>query len=72
MTKKLEELFELPQEDKEPNDNPRQIIVGTPGRLSDISNTNPELFADIKLIILDEAEELFDNFKEEINSILIK
>ena len=58
--------------DKEPNNNPRQIIVGTPGRISDISNTNQELFSDIKLIILDEIEELVNNHDEEIKNILTK
>jgi superfamily II DNA/RNA helicase len=61
--------------DKEPNTNPRQIIVGTPGRISDlsnISNTNKELFSDIKLIILDETDKLVDIHKDEISNILTK
>ena len=64
--------------DKEPNTNPRQIIVGTPGRISDlsnisnISNTNQELFSDIKLIILDETDKLVDHHEEEIKNILTK
>lgn len=58
--------------DKEPDTNPRQIIVGTPGRISDLSNTNQELFSDIKLIILDEIDKLVYNHEEEIKNILTK
>ena len=48
-----------------------QIIVATPGRLKDLLTYNPELFDHIKLLIVDECDELLHGtFKEEIKTII--
>jgi len=59
------------QGEKDPN--PAQIVVATPGRLKDIINEFPHLFDAIKLIIIDECDEmLLGNFSEDIQFILSK
>ena len=48
-----------------------QIIVATPGRLKDLLTYNPELFDHIKLLIVDECDELLHGtFKEELKTII--
>ena len=48
-----------------------QIIVATPGRLKDLIAYNPELFDHIKLLIVDECDELLHGtFKEELRTII--
>ncbi len=52
-------------------ENAAQIIIATPGRLIHILNSFPGLFEHIKLLILDECDELLSgSFKEEIKKIL--
>jgi len=52
-------------------ENAAQIIIATPGRLIHILNSFPELFEHIKLLIIDECDELLSgSFKEEIKKIL--
>lgn len=59
------------QGEKDPN--PAQIVVATPGRLKDIINDFPNLFDAVKLIIIDECDEmLLGNFSEDIQFILRK
>lgn len=49
-----------------------QIIIATPGRLIDLLDEFPELFTNIKLIIVDECDELLSGtFRDTIKSILI-
>lgn len=48
-----------------------QFIVATPGRLKDLLSHNPELFDNIKLLIIDECDELLrGTFKEELKTII--
>jgi translation initiation factor 4A len=48
-----------------------QIIIATPGRLIHILKEYPHLFEQIKLLIIDECDELLSgSFKEEIKKIL--
>jgi translation initiation factor 4A len=48
-----------------------QMIVATPGRLKDLLAYNPELFDHIKLLIVDECDELLHGtFKEELKTII--
>jgi superfamily II DNA/RNA helicase len=48
-----------------------QIIIATPGRLKDLLAYNPELFDHIKLLIVDECDELLHGtFKEELKNII--
>ena len=48
-----------------------QIIVATPGRLKDLLAYNPELFDHIKLLVVDECDELLHGtFKEELKTII--
>ncbi len=59
------------QEKRDPR--PAQIVVATPGRLKDIINEFPNLFDAVKLIIIDECDEmLLGNFSEDIQTILGK
>ena len=53
--------------------NPPHIIVGTPGRITEMLYKKAISVASIKLVILDEADELFSfGFKEQILDILNK
>ncbi len=53
------------------NDKVAQIVVATPGRLIHIMKEYPHLFEHIKLLIVDECDELLTgSFKEEIKKIL--
>jgi superfamily II DNA/RNA helicase len=48
-----------------------QLIIATPGRLKDLLANNSELFDNIKLLIIDECDELLNGtFKEELKSII--
>ncbi|MBD3919546.1 DEAD/DEAH box helicase [Paenibacillus sp. PR3] len=48
-----------------------QIIIGTPGRLLDHINRKTIKLADVKTVVLDEADEMLDmGFMEDITSIL--
>jgi superfamily II DNA/RNA helicase len=48
-----------------------QFIVATPGRLKDLISFNSELFDNIKLLIIDECDELLQGtFKEELKNII--
>ena len=48
-----------------------QVIVATPGRLKDLLAYNPELFDHIKLLIVDECDELLHGtFKDELKTII--
>lgn len=48
-----------------------QLIVATPGRLKDLLAYNPELFDNIKLLIIDECDELLrGTFKDELKTII--
>ena len=50
--------------------NTPHIIVGCPGRIHDMMRRNKYLFNKIKLVVLDEADELFSSgFKEQIYNI---
>lgn len=53
------------------DDKSAQIIIATPGRLFHIMNEYPHLFEHIKLLVVDECDELLSgSFKEEIKKIL--
>lgn len=53
--------------------NPPHIIIGTPGRINEMLYKKAISIANIKLVILDEADELFSfGFKEQILEILTK
>ena len=53
------------------DDKAAQIIIATPGRLIHILKEYPHLFEQIKLLIIDECDELLSgSFKEEIKKIL--
>jgi len=53
------------------DDKAAQIIVATPGRLIHIMKEHPQLFEHIKLLVVDECDELLTgSFKEEIKKIL--
>jgi translation initiation factor 4A len=53
------------------DDDVSQIIIATPGRLFDLINEFPELFEHIKLMIVDECDELLSgNFKDELKKII--
>jgi translation initiation factor 4A len=53
------------------NNEVSQIIIATPGRLKDLLVSNPELFEQIKLLIIDECDELLKGtFKEELKIII--
>jgi superfamily II DNA/RNA helicase len=53
------------------DENISQIIIATPGRLIDIIQEFPHLFDSIKLLIIDECDELLSgNFKEELKKII--
>ena len=48
-----------------------QLIIATPGRLKDLIASNPELFDNIKLLIVDECDELLHGtFKDELKTII--
>jgi ATP-dependent RNA helicase DeaD len=50
-----------------------QIIVATPGRMIDVIDRGEVRFGDIKIVVLDEADEMLNmGFKESINQILSK
>jgi superfamily II DNA/RNA helicase len=51
--------------------NVAQVVVATPGRLKDLLAYNPELFDHIKLLIVDECDELLHGtFKDELKTII--
>ena len=53
--------------------NPPHVIIGTPGRITEMLYKKTINITDIKLVILDEADELFSfGFKEQIVDILNK
>jgi superfamily II DNA/RNA helicase len=53
------------------DDKVAQIIIATPGRLIHIMKDHPQLFEHIKLLVVDECDELLSgSFKEEIKKIL--
>ncbi len=58
------------QGNKDPN--PAQVVIATPGRLKDIMTDYGNLFDAIKLIIIDECDEILLNFQEDIQFILTK
>ncbi len=58
------------QGNKDPN--PAQVVIATPGRLKDIMNDHGHLFDAVKLIIIDECDEILLNFQEDIQFILKK
>ncbi len=58
------------QGNKDPN--PAQVVIATPGRLKDIMTDHGNLFDAIKLIIIDECDEILLNFQEDIQFILTK
>ena len=48
-----------------------QIIIATPGRLIDLISEFPQLFENIKLLVIDECDELLSkSFKDEIKKII--
>ncbi len=48
-----------------------QIVVGTPGRLKDLTSEFPHLFDHVKLLVIDECDELLTGtFKEDIKKII--
>ena len=50
-----------------------QIIIGTPGRVMDHIRRRTLKFANLRMIILDEADEMLNmGFREDINTILTK
>ena len=50
--------------------NPNQILSGCPGRVHDVFRRNPSIVSDIRMIILDEADEILSSgFEEQIHSI---
>ena len=50
-----------------------QIIVATPGRLLDLINRKTISLKEIKIVVLDEADEMLNmGFKEDLDKILIK
>ena len=50
-----------------------QVIIGTPGRLSDLMNKNIINMSDLKLIIIDEADDILSNsFVKQIKRIFQK
>jgi len=50
---------------------PTQIVVATPGRLLDLIKRKAIRLADVKYVVLDEADEMLNmGFKEDIDSIL--
>lgn len=50
-----------------------QVVVATPGRLIDMMNRSPEVFANIKTLIMDECDELLSqSFAEPIKELLTK
>jgi superfamily II DNA/RNA helicase len=53
--------------------NTAQIAICTPGRLLDLLSSNARLFSSVKLVIIDECDELLDGtFKEGIKNIIEK
>lgn len=47
-----------------------QVLIGTPGRISEMIHKKVTLFNKIKMIIVDEADEMLcDNFKEQLGKI---
>ena len=55
------------------DDNIAQIIIATPGRLIDLLNEYPHLFQKIKMLVIDECDELLSGtFRDEIKKILIE
>lgn len=50
-----------------------QVIVGTPGRIMDHMNRHTLKMGNVKLVVLDEADEMLDmGFREDIETILSK
>jgi ATP-dependent RNA helicase DeaD len=50
-----------------------QVIIGTPGRVMDHMRRNTLQFTDLKMLILDEADEMLNmGFREDIDTILQK
>jgi len=48
-----------------------QVVIATPGRLKDILSFSPELFDNIKILIVDECDELLrGTFKDELKTII--
>ncbi len=47
-----------------------QVVVATPGRLIDMVENFPELFSHIKLMVIDECDEILSSFKEDIKNII--
>jgi superfamily II DNA/RNA helicase len=69
-TDRNQNLKELGHNNKE---NTAQISVCTPGRLLDLLSSNIKLFNSVKLVIIDECDELLDGtFKEGIKNIIEK
>jgi ATP-dependent RNA helicase len=69
-TDRNQNLKELGHNNKE---NTAQISVCTPGRLLDLLSSNARLFSSVKLVIIDECDELLDGtFKEGIKNIIEK
>jgi len=67
----IKELGGIIGNKKNEETNVAQIIVATPGRLKDLLCSNPELFNEIKLLIIDECDELLQgSFKEELKIII--
>ena len=69
-TDRNQNLKELGHNNKE---NTAQISVCTPGRLLDLLSSNARLFSSVKVVIIDECDELLDGtFKEGIKNIIEK
>lgn len=69
-TDRNQNLKELGHNNK---NNTAQIAVCTPGRLLDLLSSNARLFSSVKLVIIDECDELLDGtFKEGIKNIIEK
>lgn len=50
---------------------PAQIVIATPGRLTHLLNRHPHLFTNIKLLIIDECDELLSgSFQGELRTIM--
>lgn len=57
--------------DDNKNENIAQLIIATPGRLKDLLVSMPNLFDNIKLLIIDECDELLaGTFKDELKVII--
>jgi translation initiation factor 4A len=48
-----------------------QVVVGTPGRIYDLANSGDLKFGDLRMFVLDEADEMLrDRFADQVNEIV--